>query len=130
MATTALHFFSFSRKNVQNLHSNAKPSSFFCSLRFRPLSPLSLSLSLDSPVQYFSGVVAHLRNLLDTLAHSLGPSELAKAQATFKEAIALEKAFWDMAWGVHSEEGALEQPEEAQRAACERGNDMNDAACE
>mmetsp|Transcript_103614 Transcript_103614/g.322918 ORF Transcript_103614/g.322918 Transcript_103614/m.322918 type:complete len:209 (+) Transcript_103614:143-769(+) len=64
--------------------------------------------------EYFEGVVAYLRGLLDRIAPGLPRSELARARARFAEAIGLERAFWDMAWGPPSQEKGPRAPEESE----------------
>ncbi|MEP2784257.1 MAG: TenA family protein [Pseudoruegeria sp.] len=46
----------------------------------------------------FEGVVAHLRSQLDAIWPSLSPENTALVEATFSEAIQLERAFFDAAY--------------------------------
>ena len=48
---------------------------------------------------YFASVIAYLRAQLDKL--ELTPAQRGEARAAFLEAVACEKAFWEMARGGH-----------------------------
>eukprot|EP00288_Rhodomonas_lens_P016861 CAMPEP_0177710824 /NCGR_PEP_ID=MMETSP0484_2-20121128/11536_1 /TAXON_ID=354590 /ORGANISM="Rhodomonas lens, Strain RHODO" /LENGTH=226 /DNA_ID=CAMNT_0019222521 /DNA_START=9 /DNA_END=689 /DNA_ORIENTATION=+ len=50
----------------------------------------------------FEGVIAYLRSLLDNAKQHLSAEEQVACHNTFQQAVALEEAFFDHAWAVHT----------------------------